>query len=78
MSADSDLLTVSQVCARLPGARGARRVAPSTVVRWILAGCPSRSGERIRLPAVRCGARWLVRRFDFNSIIRYAIFVNGW
>jgi hypothetical protein len=47
MSADpDDYLTVSQVCRRLPGARGARHVTPSTVTRWILLGCPARDGIR--------------------------------
>jgi hypothetical protein len=54
------LLTVSQVCRRIPGARGNTTVSPSTVTRWILAGCPSRGGERVRLAAVRAGSRWLV------------------
>ena len=59
MSADAELLTVSQVVARLPGARGARRVHPATVVRWITAGCPARNGTRVRLAATRAGSRWL-------------------
>ncbi|HEV3436965.1 MAG TPA: helix-turn-helix domain-containing protein [Gemmata sp.] len=67
MSTDPDLLTISQVCARLPGARGARRVCPSTVTRWILAGCPARDGIRIKLTATRCGSRWLVRPADLDA-----------
>ena len=67
MSANSDLLTVSQVCRRLPGARGARNVTPSTVTRWILAGCPARDGTRVKLPATRAGSRWLVRAADLDA-----------
>jgi hypothetical protein len=62
-----DLLTISQVCRRLPGARGARNITPSTVTRWILAGCPARSGERVRLAATRAGSRWLIRLADLEA-----------
>ena len=60
MSAEPNLLTVSQVCRKYPGARGAKTLTPSTVTRWILSGCPARDGSRVRLSATRCGARWLV------------------
>ena len=67
MSVDSDQLTISQVCRRFPGARGARHVTPPTVTRWILAGCPARNGARIRLSATRCGTRWLIRPSDLDA-----------
>jgi hypothetical protein len=60
-------LTVSRVCRRFPGARGARNVTPSTVTRWILSGCPARNGERVKLAATRCGSRWLIRQCDLNA-----------
>jgi hypothetical protein len=60
-------LTLTQVCSRLPGARGAKRVSPSTVTRWILAGCPARNGTRVRLAATRCGSRWLVHQRDLDA-----------
>jgi hypothetical protein len=60
-------LTVSQVCRRFPGARGARHVTPSTVTRWILAGCPARDGTRVKLAATRCGSRWLIRPADLDA-----------
>jgi hypothetical protein len=63
----NDMLTVSQVCRRYPGARGARHVTPSTVTRWILAGCPDRSGTRVRLAATRCGSRWLICPTDLDA-----------
>ena len=66
MSVDPDLLTVSQICRKLPGARGARNVTPSTVTRWILAGCAARDGTRVRLSATRAGSRWLVRLADLD------------
>ena len=67
MSADPDLLTISQIAARLPGARGARRVHPATITRWILVGCPGRSGARVKLAATRAGTRWLVREADLDT-----------
>ncbi len=66
-SPNSGLLTVAQVCERVPGARGARRLHPATVTRWILHGCPSRTGVRIKLTAVRVGGRWLVREADLDA-----------
>jgi len=60
-------LTVSQVCRRFPGARGAKHVTPSTVTLWILAGCPDRSGIRVRLAATRCGSQWLIKPSDLDS-----------
>lgn len=65
-STPAELLTVSQVCRRLPGARGAEHVRPSTVTRWILAGCPARDGTRVRLAATRAGGRWLIRADDLD------------
>jgi hypothetical protein len=61
-----DFLTISQLCRRLPGARGAKNVTPFTVARWILVGCPSRTGERVKLPATRAGSRWLIRPADLD------------
>ncbi len=66
-SASSGLLTVSQVCDRVPGARGAKRLHPSTITRWILFGCPARDGKRVRLPATRAGSRWLVHPKDLDG-----------
>ena len=60
------LLTILEVCDRLPGKRG-RRVHPSTVTRWILTGCPARSGTRVRLAATRCGSRWVVDPADLDT-----------
>jgi len=68
MSADTaDLLTVSQVCRRLPGARGATHITPSTVTRWILSGCAARNGSRVRLAATRAGSWWLIRQTDLDA-----------
>ncbi len=60
------LLTVGQVCDCYPGKRG-RRLAPSTVTRWILGGCPGLGGQRVRLRATRCGSRWLISPADLSE-----------
>lgn len=60
------LLTVCQVCAKYPG-KGGGRMAPSTVTRWILSGCPDRNGTRVRLRATRVGSRWLVDPDDLTA-----------
>lgn len=62
----SSLLTVSQVCRRVPG-KGAASLSPSTVTRWILLGCPARDGTRVRLAATRAGSRWLIDPADLDS-----------
>ena len=67
MALDPDLLSISQIVSRLPGARGARRLHPATVTRWILAGCPARDGRRVKLTATRVGSRWLVRGTDLDA-----------
>lgn len=67
MSTASDLLTISQIVARLPGSRGARRLHPATVTRRILTGCPDRNGNRVKLTATRAGSRWLVRAADLDA-----------
>jgi hypothetical protein len=67
MSDDHALLTITEIVARLPGARGASRVHPATVVRWITHGCPARDGTRVRLAATRAGSRWLILLADLNA-----------
>lgn len=59
-------LTVSQICRSIPGCRGKPSLSPSTVTRWILLGCPSLSGERVKLRATRAGGRWLVDPADLQ------------
>jgi len=63
----AELLTVPQVCRRIPGARGNEGVSPSTITRWILSGCPARNGTRVRLAATRAGSRWLIRAADLDA-----------
>lgn len=56
--------TIAQIARGIPGARGSSQVSPSTVFRWIREGCPSVTGERVKLRATRVGARWLVAESD--------------
>ena len=60
-------LTLAEISASLPGARGARRLSPATLTRWILQGCPARNGTRMKLAAMRCGQRWLVYQTDLDE-----------
>ena len=55
-----DLLTLADIARRIPGARGARRLHPATITRWILKGTRATDGTVVRLRATRVGHRWLV------------------
>ena len=59
IASDIELITITEACAHIPG-RGKKRIHPSTICRWILSGCPSRGGARIKLAAVRVGGRWML------------------
>ncbi len=59
-------LTLAEISNSLPGARGAKRLSPSTLTRWIISGLNNRDGNCIRLKATRCGARWLVYQSDLE------------
>ena len=55
----TEYLTLNQVAKRFPGKSGGR-IHPATITRWILMGCLSRDGVRVKLSATRVGSRWLV------------------
>jgi hypothetical protein len=59
MLREESLLSLAQAAARFPGHRGAKRLHPATLTRWILAGVKGLDGRRVKLDAVRVGARWL-------------------
>jgi hypothetical protein len=59
MSNEAPLITLAQAAARYPGHRGAVRLHPATITRWILRGVRALDGQRVRLEAVRVGCRWL-------------------
>ena len=54
------LISLSQAANRFPGHRGAERLHPATLTRWILAGAKAHDGTQVRLEAVRAGHRWLI------------------
>ena len=54
-------LPLAQLAAKsnYPGQRGASRVHPATLTRWILRGARAVDGRTVKLEAVRLGSRWL-------------------
>lgn len=56
---EEPLISLSQAAARFPGHRGAERLHPATLTRWILKGVLAVDGRRVKLEAVRLGCRWL-------------------
>ena len=68
------LITLCQAASRYPGHRGAGRLHPSTLTRWILRGVRGVGGERIRLEAVRVGCRWLTSE---AALERFAAALGG-
>jgi hypothetical protein len=57
--AGEPLITLAQAASCFPGHRGAARLHPSTLTRWILKGVRAIDGCTVRLQALRCGCRWL-------------------
>jgi hypothetical protein len=53
------ILSLPQAGRMLPPGRGNRPVTLSCLMRWILRGARSPSGELVRLEAVRLGKRWV-------------------
>ena len=56
---EEPLISLSQAVARYPGHRGAKRLHPATLTRWILNGVKAVDGRRVKLEAIRLGCRWL-------------------
>lgn len=52
------LITLKDVIKLYPPRNG-KRLALTTVIRWIIRGCRGRSGELVKLEAIRNGNRWL-------------------
>jgi hypothetical protein len=59
MLAQEPLITLAQAATRYPGHRGAKRLHPATLTRWILTGVRAIDGRRVKLEAQRIGCRWL-------------------
>jgi hypothetical protein len=57
-----DCITLTEACRLMPRGRRGSRPHLSTLLRWIMHGAPGRDGQRVRLSATRCGARWLTSR----------------
>ena len=55
-------VTLAQAAKSLPPGRNGRPVHVATLLRWVVAGTSSPSGEIVRLQAVRMGGRWLTTR----------------
>jgi hypothetical protein len=69
MLLDEDLISLSQAAEKFPGHRGAKRLHPATLTRWILKGVRGTDGRIVKLEASRVGGRWLtsepaLRRFS--------------
>lgn len=52
-------ITLGTAARKYPGSRGADRLHPATVVRWITHGVKSLGGTLVKLEAERVGYRWL-------------------
>jgi hypothetical protein len=52
-------LSLAAATRLLPPGRQGRPVSLSCILRWVLTGAKSLSGEMVRLEAVRLGGRWL-------------------
>lgn len=62
-------LSLTQAAGLLPLGRFGSRPTLSCVLRWILTGVKSPSGELVRLEALRLGGRWVTSR---EAIQRFA------
>lgn len=68
MLSEEGYISLARAASRFPGHRGAERLHPATLTRWILKGARGLDGRRVRLEADRVGSRWLtsepaLRRF---------------
>ena len=59
MMAQEPLITLGQAATRYPGHRGASRLHPATLARWVLTGVRAIDGRQVKLEALRVGTRWL-------------------
>jgi hypothetical protein len=56
------ILSLREAAKLLPPARQGRPVSFQCVLRWVLSGTRSPSGETVKLEAIRLGSRWLTSR----------------
>jgi hypothetical protein len=64
-----DTLTLAEACRILPRGRNGSRPHLSTILRWILHGAPAPDGRRVKLAAVRCGAKWITSRTALREFV---------
>jgi hypothetical protein len=62
-------IPLSAACKLIPPGRSGRRCHLSTLLRWILRGAKSPTGEVVRLEALRLGDRWVT---SAEAIQRFA------
>jgi hypothetical protein len=55
-------LPLADACRLVPPARRGKRTHLSTLLRWILTGAKSPTGELVKLEALRLGNRWVTTR----------------
>lgn len=67
--ADEPLISLGQAAKKFPGSRGADRLHPATISRWIVRGVVAPDGRRVRLEALRVGHRWLT---SSGALARFA------
>src|SRR5262249_19523069 len=65
-----NLLSISQLCKKLPPGRGGAKCSPSTIWRWIVAGITAADGKTVKLRAVRLGGRFLIPETALAEFIK--------
>jgi hypothetical protein len=63
-------ISLAEACQLLPRGRNGAKPHLSTLIRWISKGAPRPDGTRIRLSAVRVGAKWVTSR---QALQRFAV-----
>ena len=67
------LISLSKAAKQFPGHRENGHLNASTILRWIILGCLSIGGRRIKLEAVRLGSRWVTSN---EAIARFTAALN--
>jgi hypothetical protein len=71
---DEKRMSLAQAATRFPGCKGADRIHPASLTRWITRGVRSVTGEVVRLEAERVGCRWMV---SVEAIARFTAALAG-
>src|SRR5215471_407670 len=64
------ILSLAAAARNLPPGRRGRPVTLSCILRWVLDGVRLKSGQKVRLEAVRLGGRWIT---SMEALQRFAI-----